>query len=68
LQEWAQARGMPPPAYTEEGREGPDHQPIFTVKVTLANGESEASRAGSKRVAEQAAARALLARMEMSDD
>jgi ribonuclease III len=68
LQEWAQARGMPPPAYTEEGREGPDHQPMFTVKVTLANGESEASRAGSKRVAEQAAARALLARMEMSDD
>jgi ribonuclease III len=68
LQEWAQARGMPPPAYSEEGREGPDHQPIFTVKVTLANGESEASRAGSKRVAEQAAARALLARMEMNDD
>ncbi|WP_395003812.1 ribonuclease III [Cypionkella sp.] len=68
LQEWAQARGMPPPAYTEEGREGPDHQPIFTVKVQLTNGEAESSRAGSKRVAEQAAARALLARMEKTDD
>jgi ribonuclease III len=68
LQEWAQARAMPPPAYTEEGRTGPDHQPVFTVKVTLANGESETSRAGSKRVAEQAAARALLARMENTDD
>ena len=31
-------------------------------------GAAEAARAGSKRVAEQAAARALLARMENSDD
>ena len=68
LQEWAQARAMPPPVYTEQGREGPDHQPIFTVEVRLANGEAECARAGSKRVAEQAAARALLARMENSDD
>lgn len=68
LQEWAQARSMPPPSYTELGREGPDHQPIFTVEVVLENGEAERARAGSKRVAEQAAARALLARMEMTDD
>jgi len=68
LQEWAQARAMPPPVYTERGREGPDHQPMFTVEVRLANGAAEAARAGSKRVAEQAAARALLARMENSDD
>lgn len=68
LQEWAQARGMPPPNYSEQGREGPDHQPIFTVEVTLDNGAAEQARAGSKRVAEQAAARALLARMEKSDD
>ncbi|KAF0176011.1 MAG: ribonuclease III [Rhodobacteraceae bacterium] len=68
LQEWAQARAMPPPVYTEQGREGPDHQPMFTVEVRLASGEAERARAGSKRVAEQAAARALLARMENSDD
>ncbi|MFC3182796.1 ribonuclease III [Cypionkella sinensis] len=68
LQEWAQARAMPPPVYSEQGRSGPDHQPIFTVEVKLANGEAECARAGSKRVAEQAAARALLARMENSDD
>ena len=68
LQEWAQARAMPPPIYTEQGREGPDHQPIFTVEVKLESGEAELARAGSKRVAEQAAARALLARMETSDD
>lgn len=64
LQEWAQARGMAPPVYTEAAREGPDHQPIFTVRVTLADGQSEAARAGSKRQAEQMAARALLARIE----
>jgi ribonuclease-3 len=68
LQEWAQARAMPPPVYSEQGRTGPDHQPIFTVEVKLANGEAEVARAGSKRAAEQAAARALLARMENLDD
>ncbi|MEZ5777680.1 MAG: ribonuclease III [Paracoccaceae bacterium] len=64
LQEWAQARGLPPPAYAEVGREGPDHQPVFTVEVRLATGEAETAKAGAKRQAEQAAAQALLARME----
>lgn len=68
LQEWAQARGQTPPLYTALGREGPDHQPIFTVEVRLASGEAEQARAGTKRVAEQAAAKALLARMESLDD
>ena len=64
LQEWAQGRGMAPPSYDEAAREGPDHQPIFTVRVTLADGKTETARAGSKRQAEQMAARALLARIE----
>ena len=68
LQEWAQARGMPPPVYTEAARDGPDHQPVFTVQVALATGEMEVARAGAKRLAEQQAARALLARMEKMDD
>jgi len=67
LQEWAQARSMAPPIYTETGRSGPDHQPVFTVTVTLDSGHSETARAGSKRMAEQQAARALLARMEAGD-
>lgn len=67
LQEWAQARGMAPPAYAETGREGPDHQPMFTVEVRLANGQSETARAGSKRQAEMAAARTLLARLETGE-
>lgn len=64
LQEWAQARGLALPAYTETGRDGPDHQPMFTVTVTLEGGAAASARAGSKRVAEQAAARALLDRLE----
>ena len=63
LQEWAQGRGMAPPAYIEDAREGPDHQPVFTVRVTLDDGATETARAGSKRQAEQMAARTLLARI-----
>lgn len=68
LQEWAQARGLPPPAYTEIDRDGPDHQPLFTVEARLSTGEAERAQAGAKRQAEQAAARALLARMEKTND
>ena len=64
LQEWAQARGMAPPCYTETGREGPAHQPHFTVQVTLQSGEGETASGASKRAAEQSAARILLARLE----
>lgn len=64
LQEWAQARGETPPAYVEIAREGPDHQPIFTIEVRLQSGQSTRAKAGSKRQAEQAAARELLERVE----
>lgn len=67
LQEWAQARGMAPPTYTETARSGPDHQPQFTVRVSLASGEVAEATAGSKRAAEQAAARELLGRVEADD-
>ena len=66
LQEWAQARGEVPPQYLEVARTGPDHQPIFTIEVRLASGPSEQATAGSKRHAEQAAAAALLQKVEQS--
>lgn len=64
LQEWAQARGETPPIYSEVSRSGPDHQPIFTIQVTLASGPTEQASAGSKRQAEQAAAKALLNKVQ----
>lgn len=67
LQEWAQARGLPPPDYVETAREGPPHQPVFRIAARLADGQSAEAEAGSKRAAEQAAAAALLARMEGRD-
>ena len=63
LQEWAQGRGAPPPVYTEVARTGPDHQPVFTIRVTLESGEHAEATAGAKRQAEQAAAQALLERV-----
>jgi len=64
LQEWAQGRGEQPPSYVEVAREGPDHQPIFTIEVRLQSGQAERATAGSKRHAEQAAARALLEKVD----
>jgi ribonuclease-3 len=63
LQEWAQARGLPPPAYTVTHREGPDHAPAFTVEARLTTGDAATATASPKRAAEQAAARALLQRV-----
>lgn len=64
LQEWAQARGLPPPAYVELSRSGPDHAPVFTIAARLETGQSQQATAGSKRQAEQAAAGNLLSELE----
>jgi len=68
LQEWAQARGQVPPIYAELGREGPDHAPMFTIEARLASGETAQASAAAKRQAEQAAASALLGRLEGGDE
>jgi ribonuclease-3 len=60
LQEWAQGRGRPLPSYRLVKEEGPPHQPVFTVSVSV-EGEASAEASGaSKRLAETAAARNLL--------
>jgi ribonuclease-3 len=63
LQAWAQARGLPPPDYAETGREGPPHEPVFTIEVRLADGTRETAAGRTKRQAEQDAAQRLLARI-----
>ena len=64
LQEWAQARKMAVPKYVEISREGPDHAPVFTIEAQLPDGRAAQATANSKRAAEQAAAKALLAQVE----
>lgn len=66
VQEWAQARGLAPPAYRLVAREGPDHAPRFRVEARLAPGDAAegiaaaTGEAASKKQAEQRAAAALL--------
>ena len=62
LQEWAQARGLPTPAYREIERKGPHHDPEFRVTVELPNRTPAEGLGRSKRAAEQAAAAAMLTR------
>ncbi len=60
LQEWAQARGLPTPAYQEVARTGPHHKPKFNVTVVLPDRPPAEGIGSSKRAAEQAAAAAML--------
>jgi ribonuclease-3 len=64
LQEWAQARHLPLPAYREVGREGPAHAPVFVVDVAIKSHDTARGHGPSKRDAERAAAAALLERLE----
>jgi ribonuclease-3 len=68
LQEWAQARGLPTPAYREISRSGPDHNPEFRVAVQLPKLAPAEGMGRSKRAAEQAAAAALMTREGVKHD
>jgi ribonuclease-3 len=67
LQEWAQARRLPPPEYVVLSREGSPHAPRFVVRcstgpdVPVQNGEGR-----TRREAEQRAAAACLRWLERS--
>lgn len=63
LQEWAQARGLPPPHYRLVEREGPDHNPQFRIAVDVPGWESIEAVGTSKQAAQKAAAAAFLQRV-----
>lgn len=64
LQEWAQARGLPLPVYEVTGREGPDHAPLFEVRVIVKGQPPQSARGPSLRAAEKESARLLLEQVE----
>ena len=68
LQEWAQGRREFPgtPVYRIARREGPDHQPRFWVEVSVAGHDPAIGEGGSKREAEQAAAKTMLSRLGLA--
>ncbi len=60
LQEWAAANNRRTPAYEIVERSGPDHAPMFKVRVSLGSAGAAIGEGASKQKAEQAAATALL--------
>mgnify|MGYP006416539075 CR=1 FL=1 len=68
LQEWAQSQGQGLPIYRDISRSGPDHQPEFTVEVSIQDQEAARAVGPSKRAAEQDAAAAMLTRLGVKQD
>ncbi len=64
LQEWAQARGLPLPAYKSVPGDGPAHRRLFTVTVRVEGLPPASATGSSKRAAETAAAAAALAALD----
>ena len=62
LQEWAHQQGNAHPVYAILSRSGPDHDPLFTVEVSVKGFAPETGEGRSKRIAEQGAAEAMLHR------
>lgn len=60
LQEILQARGRPAPRYRVAATEGPPHRPLFHVSLMVDGKELSRGRGGSKKEAEQRAARLAL--------
>ena len=67
LQEWAQGRGLPLPAYMLVARTGPDHAPTFTIAVSIDGFPPEQGQGRSRQDAEKAAALAMLLKREGPD-
>ncbi|MDE1174447.1 MAG: ribonuclease III [Parvibaculaceae bacterium] len=65
LQERAQGRGLTLPRYEVRDRHGPDHAPEFVVEVSIDGLGAAMGQGASKRLAEQAAAEALLGAHEL---
>jgi ribonuclease-3 len=66
LQEVCQEEQREFPQYRLLSREGPDHQPSFTVAVSLGGRDLAEGRGGSKKEAEQDAAGRALEKLERS--
>jgi ribonuclease-3 len=68
LQEWLQARKLPVPAYRIAGTRGQAHAQTFDVECAVAAlGLAEHGEGKSRRVAEQEAARRMLAALKADD-
>jgi ribonuclease-3 len=62
LQEWSQAKGYGLPMYEKVSQTGPQHAPLFTVKLTLGDFDPLEATDKSKKLAEKKAAELFLDR------
>lgn len=60
LQEWLQGRGLPLPEYRVIERDGPAHEPLFTIRLTVSGQPPVTATGTSKRAAELEAASQML--------
>lgn len=60
LQETAHSHGWETPRYSEIGREGSEHNPVFFMKVSISGHGEETGSGHNKKMAEQDAAEKLL--------
>lgn len=67
LQEWTQSRGLGLPEYALTQQTGPDHAPVFTVRVNVRGQDPVTASSTSKKRAERDAARKMLDRVERHD-
>jgi ribonuclease III len=66
LQELLQSRGQVPAEYRVVGQSGPDHQKIFRIEVWVNGSRLASAEGGTKKEAEQRAARKALTLLELA--
>jgi ribonuclease III len=68
LQEWAQAKGYPPPKYRTINVKGPDHAKVFEVEARVNNQVVALGEAMSKQAAEKSAAKIALEKIQKENN
>jgi ribonuclease-3 len=63
LQEWAQSAGLSLPVYDIINQSGPDHMPVFDVKLSVKGFDSVTGSGRSRQEAEKEAARIFLEKL-----
>lgn len=64
LQEWLQSKGLPLPVYEMAGQEGPDHAPVFRIRLSIDGYAGIEAQGRSRQEAEREAARLFMAKIE----
>lgn len=64
VQEWAQKKGLPLPQYEIAEQSGPDHAPVFVVKLTVKGYKSVSAQGRSRQAAEKDAAQKFMENLD----